>query len=128
MTWDRPGLLRFFVFMPLQFFIMFLVLILKDAGFFRWVSYKFYRQPIVLDSQQLQLEQDYGDIRKDEDVRKEEQRISFKVQSREFEYDTNKEIFIIDGLTKYYSGFMAVKGISFAMREGECFAGIGVYQ
>lgn len=105
---------------------MFGVILLTDAGFFRWISYKLFRPRVEIDSQQKQLEQEYGDIRKDEDVSREERRIATMVQSREFEYDTKKEIFIIDRLTKYYSGFMAVKGISFALREAECFGLLGV--
>lgn len=37
-----------------------------------------------------------------------------------------EEIFIVNGLTKYYSGFMAVKGISFSMKKAECFGLLGV--
>jgi len=38
----------------------------------------------------------------------------------------NKEIFIVDSLKKVYSNFMAVKGISFGMRNSECFGLLGV--
>lgn len=102
-------------------------MLLYDAGFFRWLFYKIFRpRAAMLDTLQLQLEQQYGDICKDEDVINEERRISILTQSREYEFDTNKEIFLVDGLTKHYSGFMAVKGISFSLRQAECFGLLGV--
>jgi len=77
-------------------------------------------------AEQLEMERAYGDIKKDEDVVDEERRIAELVQSGEYKSAGNQEIFIVDGLTKYYSGFMAVKGISFSMKQSECFGLLGV--
>ena len=108
--------------MPIQFLVQFIILLLMDAGYFRIMG----APPSIDNTEQAQLEQEYGDVKKDEDVCNEERRIANKISSREFEFDSNKEIFLVDRLTKYYSGFMAVKGISFSMRHAECFGLLGV--
>lgn len=132
LTWQRPGLLRFFVFLPLQFFIQFSIVLLIESGYFRWLAYKIRhvtsrgRGVVQVNLQQLEIEEEYGDTRKDNDVIEEEQRIANLVGSREFENDSAREIFIVDALTKHYSQFMAVKGISFALRRSECFGLLGV--
>jgi ATP-binding cassette subfamily A (ABC1) protein 3 len=126
LDWDRPGLLRFFLFMPLQFFIQFGFVLIYEAGYIRWVFYKIFRLKRKLDPKQLEIEEEYGDIQKDNDVINEEYRISSLVSTGEFKSFSSKEIFIVDGLTKYYSGFMAVKGISFSMKQSECFGLLGV--
>lgn len=131
LTWRRPGLLRFFVFMPLQFFIQFTLVLLYEAGYLRWIAYKVRNlynrnQRSEINLEQLAIEEQYGDIRKDDDVINEARRINNMVLSREFESDSAREIFLVDNLTKYYSAFMAVKGISFSLRPGECFGLLGV--
>ena len=62
-----------------------------------------------------------GDISKDQDVIAEEVRIS----KLDVINSDSKEIFIIDGLTKYFGSFMAVKGISFSIQKAECFGLLG---
>jgi ATP-binding cassette subfamily A (ABC1) protein 3 len=74
----------------------------------------------ISNEQQLELEREYGDITKDEDVIKEENRISEKI------INPAEEIYVVDGLTKYFSNFMAVKGISFTLKPSECFGLLGV--
>ena len=117
--------------MPLQFFIQFGLVLLYEAGYLRWLAYKIrnitnWNRRDELDLEQRAIEEEFGDIRKDEDVINEERRIANMVQSREFEYDSTKEIFLADGLKKYYSAFMAVKGISFSLKPSECFGLLGV--
>ena len=63
----------------------------------------------------LRNEENSGDIPKDEDVMIEEERIA----------NDKTDFFCIDHLTKHYSSFMAVKGISFGIKEGECFGLLG---
>lgn len=131
LTWTRPGLLRFFTFMPLQFIVQFGLVLLYEAGYLRWLAYKIWfvtrkRALTEIDPQQVAMEEEYGDIRKDEDVAREERRIGELVLSGEFRNESSKEIFIADALTKYYSGFMAVKGISFSLKRSECFGLLGV--
>ena len=70
--------------------------------------------------EQASIEKLYGDVAKDFDVVQEEKRIS-KIDPR-IGYN---EILIVDKLTKYYSNFVAVKGISFAMNKSECFGLLG---
>jgi len=71
--------------------------------------------------QQIEIEKLYGDIGKDSDVIDEENRIS------KMNDDLKKqEIFIVDKLSKNYENFMAVKGISFGMKDSECFGLLGV--
>jgi len=72
---------------------------------------------------QLLMEEQYGDIKKDSDVINEEIRIS---NMNGLAQSANKqEIFIINQLTKYYQNFMAVKGISFSIGSSECFGLLG---
>lgn len=131
MAWERPGLLRFFVFMPIQFLVMFGFILIYDAGYLRWFYLRFLPKSSPKErsetyQDQMQLEREYGDIRKDDDVINEERRISNMISSREYESDSCKEIFVVDNLAKTYSGFMAVKGISFSLRHAECFGLLGV--
>nr|UOU03313.1 ATP-binding cassette subfamily A3-2 [Brachionus rubens] len=126
MSWEKPGLLRFFVFMPLQFLIMFGSVLIYEAGYFRYIKYMF-RNLFGFDNveniqneQQAELEREFGDIKKDEDVVREEHRIADNL------INPVEEIFVVKGLTKYYSNFMAVKGISFTLKPSECFGLLGV--
>nr|QNH67858.1 ATP-binding cassette transporter subfamily A member 3 X1 [Brachionus rotundiformis] len=76
--------------------------------------------PCVENEEQVELEREYGDIKKDQDVIDEETRISEKM------INPIEEIFVVDGITKHYSNFMAVKGISFTLKSSECFGLLGV--
>jgi len=126
MSWNKPGLLRFFVFMLIQFVLQFGFILFYEAGYLRKLAYKFRKlikadNELVIQTNQLEMEEEYGDLIKDEDVVNEEIRIS-KMNPKNF---NNKEIFIIDRLTKYYSKFMAVKGISLSLGSSECFGLLG---
>ena len=125
MSWEQPGLLRYYVFMPLQFIVFFGIILSYEAGLFRKISYKlnslFQKKNSTFNYLQNEDEQLYDDLPKDSDVIDEENRISNMSQ-----YEKNSEIFIVDKLTKYYSDFMAVKGISFAISNSECFGLLGV--
>lgn len=68
------------------------------------------------------MEKLYGDVEKDSDVLEEEERIA---QNSTFD-DQNSEIFLANKLTKSYSNFKAVKGISFAIKNSECFGLLGI--
>ena len=125
MSWEKPGLLRFFVFMPIQFFTVFGFILMYEAGYFRYfkyrISYWFSKKSIsVSNEEQIELEKEFGDIKKDNDVIKEENRISENL------INPLEEIFVVNGITKYYSNFMAVKGISFTLKTSECFGLLGV--
>ena len=133
MAWEKPGLQRFYVFMPLQFLIQFGLLLLFEAGYFRLINYKiksllgFKSEPpnhIVKD--QLALEEQFGDIQKDSDVIEEEERIYKLANEAVTNNVPTNEIFVVDRLTKYYSNFMAVKGISFSVKKSESFGLLGV--
>ncbi len=80
LQWEKPGLLRFFVFMPLQFLVVFSIVLFYEAGFFRKISYIFgnlvKKNKKGLTEEQLRLEQMYDDLPKDSDVIEEESRIS----------------------------------------------------
>nr|UOU03312.1 ATP-binding cassette subfamily A3-1 [Brachionus rubens] len=123
LNWEKPGLKRFFIFMTLQFIIQFGIILLYESGYLRKIRYFFTTnseesKPVVVD-QQLELEKEHGDIQKDDDVTQEETRISNKKY-------LDDEFFVVNGLTKYYSNFMAVKGISFTLKPSECFGLLGV--
>nr|QNH67859.1 ATP-binding cassette transporter subfamily A member 3 X2 [Brachionus rotundiformis] len=125
MSWEKPGLLRFFVFMPLQFFTVFGLILFYEAGYFRYFKYivnnLFNKSSTEVENEeQVELEREYGDIKKDQDVIDEETRISEKM------INPIEEIFVVDGITKHYSNFMAVKGISFTLKSSECFGLLGV--
>ena len=121
--------MRFFIFMPIQFLIQFAIILIYEAGYFRILKYKFAslvkrNQLVSITDTQIQLEQEHGDIRKDADVLNEENRIENLVRNNEFQNNHN-EIFIVNKLTKYYSNFMAVKGISFSLASTETFGLLG---
>ena len=107
--------------MLLQFIVQFGVVLCIEAGYFTQLKYiLFDRDDSVSQSLSLEqsvLEEEYGDIQKDSDVIKEETRIR--------NGNLDREIFVVDRLTKYYSRFMAVKGISFSMGTSECFGLLG---
>jgi ATP-binding cassette, subfamily A (ABC1), member 3 len=127
-TWEKPGLLRNCILMLLQFLIQFTLLFLYEAGLLRKFFYLFSKKNKIneekLIATQLNIEELYGDIPKDSDVIEEENRISL-MNNNKINND-NSEIFIVDKLTKHYSDFMAVKGISFAIGGSECFGLLGV--
>ena len=115
MSWEKPGLLRFFVFMPLQFLVQFGIILIYEAGYLRKLKYviggvfKKKDNSLRILQNQLLMEEQYGDIKKDSDVINEEIRIN---NINALAQSSNKqEIFIINQLTKYYQNFMAVKGI-----------------
>jgi ABC-type glutathione transport system ATPase component len=116
--------------MPLQFLIQFGIVLAYEAGYFRSIKYLVNswlkkRKLNVVNHNQLLMELEYGDIRKDTDVVAEEERISEMVKTDDFNVTGRNEIFIIDKLTKYYSNFMAVKGISFTLKSTETFGLLG---
>jgi ATP-binding cassette subfamily A (ABC1) protein 3 len=129
LSWERPGILRFLLIMPVQFLVLFTAVLIYEAGYMRIL---FYKLSILLrlnkkpSDEQIRIEEEYGDIKKDDDVIKEEARISEFIASGEYLVPASKEMFLVDRLTKYYSGFMAVKGVSFALKHGECFGLLGV--
>jgi ATP-binding cassette, subfamily A (ABC1), member 3 len=128
LAWERPGLLRFFIFLPIQFFIHFSIILLYEAGYLRKLSYILLsltkrqkkKNELSLEVEQREQEILFNDIPKDSDVIAEESRI------KRLSKDNNNELFIVDALTKYYSKFMAVKGISFSVKNSECFGLLGV--
>nr|QNH67917.1 ATP-binding cassette transporter subfamily A member 3 X1 [Brachionus plicatilis] len=119
-SWEKPGILRFVIFMIIQFLVQFGIILLYEAGLLKKIFYKLRKQskPTNTDNQ-IELEKEFGDISKDSDVINEENRIRQKSC-------LDKEFFIVDGITKYYSNFMAVKGISFTLKSSECFGLLGV--
>jgi len=130
MDWEKPGLLRFFVFMPLQFLIQFGLILLYEAGYFRNMKYKLsslLKRNVKVENgnNDLEDEEKQGDIKKDEDVTNEEKRI--ETVSKSIKVDTNiQEIFVVNRLKKFYSNFMAVRGISFGLKTNECFGLLGI--
>lgn len=108
LSWKSPGLGRNIFFMSLQFIIFLGIVLLYELGFLEKIFYKT-TKPVEI------TQRNNNDIAKDEDVLEEERRIS-----------TDKSDFLcVDQLTKYYSSFMAVKGISFGVKEGDCFGLLG---
>jgi ATP-binding cassette subfamily A (ABC1) protein 3 len=130
-TWEKPGLLRYVICMIVQFIVQFTLIFLYETGFIRKVKYMFKAEDdldeneLSISKQQATVEEMYGDIPKDSDVIEEENRISLMNNNNNINND-NSEIFIVDKLTKHYSDFMAVKGISFAIGGSECFGLLGV--
>lgn len=128
MDWRKPGLLRYFVFLPLQFIVQFTLILLYESGYLRMVIYKikslFVSKRALLQSEleRMEIERLHGDTPKDSDVVDEERRI----QQLNPNLESNDELLVIDHLTKYYSTFMAVKGISLGIRTSECFGLLGV--
>ena len=79
-------------------------------------------------------DEENGDITKDSDVIAEEMRIdqiasnlalNSGVDPQQFGNDDN-EIFVVNRLAKTYANFMAVRGVSFALRRTESFGLLGV--
>ena len=126
LDWEKPGLLRFLVFMNIQFATQFLIVLLYETGILRKLFYKiqhcFSKKSIDLDTNyaRLEMERLYGDIEKDQEVIDEEMRIE------ELNVQTSDDLLVIDSLTKYYKSFMAVKGISLGIKSGETFGLLGV--
>jgi len=125
LIWEKPGILKFLVFMIAQFFVQFLILFIIETNPIRNLRYFMAKSMNKMKKsssvQQIEIEKLYGDIGKDSDVLDEENRIS------KMNDDLKKqEIFIADKLTKNYENFMAVKGISFGMKDSECFGLLGV--
>lgn len=124
MAWDKPGLGRFFTFMPIQFLVQFGIVLLLEFGLIRTFFYKLRQaisrnEPNIQD--QTQIEALYGDVPKDDDVIAEERRI------RELNIkENNEDLLIINNITKYYDRFMAVKGVSIGIKPKECFGLLGV--
>jgi ABC-type multidrug transport system fused ATPase/permease subunit len=135
LQWAKPGLGRPFVFMALQFLVQFPIVLFYEAGYLRWITYTIKGlfnknrgapKELTTAEQQLRMEREFGDIPKDWDVLNEERRIDDMISSNAYLRPETKEIFIVDRLTKYYSSFMAVKGVSFSMASGETFGMLGV--
>ena len=122
MAWEKPGLLRFFIFLPLQFVVMFSIVLIYEAGIFRKISYKLnsYLGRGGPTNLEMNPSDGYHDIPKDSDVINEENRISNLMIHADI-----PEIFIVDKLTKHYSNFMAVRGISFSIEKAQCFGLLG---
>ena len=128
-SWEKPGIMKFVVFMLFHFVIQLFVLFLIESNLFRNIRYMLNRRSKgesikqkQLNEQQSQLEKEYGDLSKDSDVFDEEKRVASLRDT-----DSKKqEIFVVDNLKKNYANFMAVKGISFGMKSSECFGLLGV--
>ena len=96
-----------------------------ETGVLRKIYYEF--QKLFFDDaislqatlDRLELERVYGDIPKDEDVIEEERRI------HEMNIRQSDDLLVMNGLTKHYNSFMAVKGISLGIRGGETFGLLG---
>jgi hypothetical protein len=136
LAWKKPGLMRFFVFMPLQFLVQFGIVLMYEAGYFRALAYYvkkslklanngFSNQEDSEQESQAELERQNGDIKKDTDVIEEENRLAHLVQSGKYLTKESDEIFLVDRLTKHYSNFMAVKGISFSLKANDTFGLLG---
>ena len=128
LSWESRGLLKFYLFMIIQSVVYYTILISIESGMIRSIYYRFVRDsPSSAEMEnQLEMEQNYGDIKKDDDVLNEEARIDELVRSREYESESSKEVLIVDRMTKHFSGFMAVKGVSFSLKQSECFGLLGV--
>jgi len=126
-AWQKPGLLRYILFMLLQILVELAVLILIENSYLRKMSYIFKRRFFALSKEpnvdlQIQKEKFYGDIEKDTDVIEEEHRVSNTVTN-----NNCTEFFAVDKLVKHYSNaFVAVKGVSFGINSSECFGLLGV--
>lgn len=119
-TWEKPGLLKLIICMILQFLVQFIFLLALEVGLFKRVKY--YLKNNAMDiKRQLSAERLFGDEPKDDDVVAEETRIE-QMCTRT---DDDDRIFVVNKLTKHYKNFVAVKGISFAVRKTECFGLLG---
>jgi ABC-type glutathione transport system ATPase component len=99
-----------------------------EAGILRWLGYTIKKilnldrkNEMSLIAGQQEVDEEYGDIGKDADVFEEEKRIVDLVAQNMW-----NEIFVVDRLKKFYNNFMAVKGISLAVGQAECFGLLGV--
>lgn len=120
-TWQKPGLSRFVFIMLVQCVLQLVCLIIYEAGVWRRFRYFIKRVDVSKSfEKQLAIEKFYGDIDKDSDVVDEENRIR-KLSNLE----NNQEMFYTNNLTKYYEDFKAVKGISFSIKNSECFGLLG---
>nr|CAD7259221.1 unnamed protein product [Timema shepardi] len=72
-----------------------------------------------------QLSNIKSDREMDEDVVKEQIRVKKHIHETQ-KLGTNHDIFLVDKLVKMYQSFVAVNGISFGVKPGECFGLLGV--
>nr|CAD7406744.1 unnamed protein product [Timema poppensis] len=72
-----------------------------------------------------QLSNIKSDREMDEDVVKEQIRVKKHILETQ-KLGTNHDIFLVDKLVKMYQSFVAVNGISFGVKPGECFGLLGV--
>ena len=143
--WEKPGLLRFFVFMLAQFVLQFSAILVYEAGWLRFINYKLLwpcrrgrerttikvaanvEHHVTMNGDECEA---FADIAKDSDVLDEEKRIDTlaadpsAICSRGGATD---EIFVVHRLTKHYANFMAVKGVSFTLRKAESFGLLGTH-
>ena len=126
LSWEKPGLLRFFVFMIVQFIVMFGIVLIYESGYFRKIMYalrSFFELDKIskkINEKQVKLEKECGDTKKDDDVLNEEKRIANN------NLDPKQDIFVVNGIAKHFGNFIAVKGISFTLKPSECFGLLGV--
>ncbi len=126
-TWEKPGILKLVICMILQFLIQFSMLLALEIGLFKKLKYYLKRSngSQKMDNQeQLSEEKMFGDEPKDDDVVAEEARVEQYTSIGRS--DDGDRIFVVDKLTKHYKNFVAVKGISFAVKKRECFGLLGV--
>ena len=125
LDWEKPGLGRFVVFLPIQFIVLMTFVLIYEAGYIRRFIYGVKKSFSGSSDKKVADEVDtnsiFNDIPKDIDVINEENRISSLNINK-----NNNEIFIVDQLTKYYGNFMAVKGISFTLNKSQCFGLLGI--
>ena len=117
-VWEKPGILSFFVFMLLQCLIQLLILFLYENGLLTELFYKLKNLFSKNNPTDNFLKE--GDIAKDNNVIAEENDIANNLKEK-----LATEIFIVDRLKKYYSNFMAVRGISFSLKPNDCFGLLG---
>ncbi len=138
LDWEKPGVGRFLFFMPAQFLVLFTIVLFYEAGWFRQFAYNL--KQLVTHKSNKNVEEDkhiligsnsivdideeeaFQDIPKDIDVTNEEKRIKDMLELGHLYSET----FVLDQLKKYYGKFMAVKGISFTLKQSECFGLLGV--
>ena len=113
-SWDKPGLSRFVFFMLIQFVLQFALLLCIETGYLRRVQYSLFPKRKCL--KQVRV---VGDMSKDSDVIEEENKIAAMGSN------STDTLFKVNSLTKNYSDFAAVRGISFSLNHSECFGLLG---
>ncbi|KAL4225817.1 hypothetical protein ACF0H5_013807 [Mactra antiquata] len=118
LTWEKPGIGRECLFMLLQGFLYFSLVLMAEAGILRRIADIFSSKKPATVGSMTNLRED----QEDDDVAEERKRIT----TESFQSLMTSDSLILKNVSKTYgSGFQAVKGVSIGVPANECFGLLG---